>query len=565
MNLNLNSEICRTLIIKSFKMKKIFILCLLFAGIYSANSQSINDNFFTKVNYIGAFDGTNDWTAGWTEWDPVNANYPTPTTTKGNGEFSRATSLHITANETWSGTILLDGWVYVDNGATLTIYPGTIIRGTNKSALIIERGGIIMAEGASNNPIVFTSAQGAGLRANSDWAGLVLNGKAPNNLSGGEGIAEGGIESPYGGTDPNDNSGVLKYIRIEFPGFEVASGKEVNGLTLNSVGDGTIIEYIQVSHSGDDGFEWFGGTVNAKYLVSYKTEDDDFDTDNGFLGMVQFGLIARDSTIVDTDAANAFESDNDESGSTNGPKTNAIFSNISAFGPAASGTSPVVLKPRHAEGAAMRLRRNTRLKIYNSVFAGWSRGVRLESEGSYSSAVNDDSLTVQYSILAGIREVYFKTDVTVGEAGIRTWFNQDKLNNDTLATVEQLGITDPFNYTARNFQPTAESVVHCRSIWASDDCGINSVNENVAGESSVMVYPNPFKGMATFSLSLYEDSSVQISIYNTNGQLVDLIDAGFIYAGNSTVMLDATNYKAGIYFAKVMINDSYEMIKLMVR
>jgi hypothetical protein len=111
---------------------------------------------------------------------------------------------------------------------------------------------------------------------------------------------------------------------------------------------------VQVSYSGDDGFEWFGGTVNAKHLISYKTEDDDFDTDNGFLGMVQFGIVARDSSIVDTDAANAFESDNDASGSNNNPKTNAIFSNISAFGPAASETEPAVLRAKHAEGSAMR-------------------------------------------------------------------------------------------------------------------------------------------------------------------------------------------------------------------
>ncbi|MBK6282198.1 MAG: hypothetical protein IPF54_05600 [Draconibacterium sp.] len=134
--------------------------------------------------------------------------------------------------------------------------------------------------------------------------------------------------------NPADNSGVLTYVRIEFPGFEVATGSEINGLTLGSVGSETRIENIQVSYSGDDGYEFFGGTVNAKYLISYRTEDDDFDTDNGYSGMVQFGIILRDPSIVDSDTANGFESDNDKDASVNTPFTQAIFSNISGFGSA---------------------------------------------------------------------------------------------------------------------------------------------------------------------------------------------------------------------------------------
>src|SRR5690606_11941452 len=146
-----------------------------------------------------------------------------------------------TADETWSGVVKLDGWVYVDAGATLTIDKGTIIRGTNKSVLSIERGGKIMAEGTQTEPIVFTSSQGAGFRAPSDWGGLVMCGNAPNNLAGGVGIAEGGIGTEYGGTDATDNSGVLTYVRIECAGFEVATGSDVNGLTMGSVGSGTRI------------------------------------------------------------------------------------------------------------------------------------------------------------------------------------------------------------------------------------------------------------------------------------------------------------------------------------
>jgi hypothetical protein len=329
-------------------------LLLLVIGLMIAagiSAQSIDDNFFRKVSYVGAFDGVTDWTKGWAEWDPMNADYPEPTVTKGNGQFTRTGGTHITTDETWSGVIKLDGWIYVDGGATLTIQPGTIIRGTEKSVLSVERGAKIMAVGTPDQPIVFTSMQGAGFRGTSDWAGVVINGNAPNNLPGGEGIAEGGIGSPYGGNDPNDNSGVFAYVRIEFPGYEVVTDSEINGLTMNSVGRGTKIEYVQVSYSGDDAYEWFGGTVNCKYLISYRTEDDDFDTDNGFSGMVQFGVILRDPEIVDTDTANGFESDNNRDGSPSTPITKAIFSNISGFGTAKDQATYEALPKNHMEGS----------------------------------------------------------------------------------------------------------------------------------------------------------------------------------------------------------------------
>ncbi|NTW78104.1 MAG: hypothetical protein HGB33_10125 [Syntrophaceae bacterium] len=146
-------------------MKKTITLLLVLFSFTRANAQSINNEFFDKVNYIGAFDGVIDWTKTWTNFDPVNTAYPEATVTKGNGQFSRSAGLQITANETWTGVIKLNGWVYVNAGATLTIEPGTIIRGTEKSVLVIERGGKISAIGTEAKPIVFTSNQGVGFRA----------------------------------------------------------------------------------------------------------------------------------------------------------------------------------------------------------------------------------------------------------------------------------------------------------------------------------------------------------------------------------------------------------------
>ena len=180
------------------------------------------------------------------------------------GEFKITEDMTLSA----SNTYLLKGFVYVQSGVTLTIEPGVIVKGdkTTKATLIIERGGKIMAQGTPEKPIVFTSSKPAGSRKPGDWGGIILLGKAPNNL--GEMTIEGGITAKHGGTDPNDNSGVLSYVRCEFAGVEYSTDNEINAITFGSVGNGTKIDHIQVSYSGDDSYEWFGGTVNAKYMVA---------------------------------------------------------------------------------------------------------------------------------------------------------------------------------------------------------------------------------------------------------------------------------------------------------
>jgi hypothetical protein len=520
---------------------------------------SIENSFFEQVSYVGAFDGINDWTAGWTEWDPVNANYPEPTVTKGNGQFSRSEGLHISSDETWEGVIKLDGWVYVDAGATLTIKPGTIIRGTNKSVLSIEKGGKIMAVGSSASPIVFTSSQGAGFRSNSDWGGLVINGNAVTNLAGGSGTAEGGIGSPYGGTDNDDNSGVLSYVRIEFPGYEVATGSEVNGLTLNSVGRKTTINYVQVSYSGDDGFEWFGGAVNAKHLISYKTEDDDFDTDNGFSGMVQFTVILRDPTIVDTDTANGFESDNDSSGSDASPKTTAIFSNMSGFGAAKDLATYNSLLQNHKEGSTMRIRRNSRISVYNSLYLGWGRGLRFESTGTQNAAVNNE-MTVKNTFIGDIFGDKFRTDgTTFTAAQLETWFLEATKRNKVLAAGSDAKITDPFNATKPNFQPMAGSPVFNASYWTT-----TSVQRIKAADSEINVlnYPNPFNGTTNIELILTDDVPVRIVVYNLSGTLVREIHNGELFKGTHRFRFDAQDLPKGLYLGRVIVDNQMKTLKM---
>jgi hypothetical protein len=199
-------------------------------------------------------------------------------------------------------------------------------------------------------------------------------------------MVEGGVGSIYGGgsnPDNNDDSGVIEYVRIEFGGIPFQPNSEINGITMCAVGAGTTINHVQVSYCGDDAFEWFGGNVNAKNLVSYRNWDDDFDTDFGYQGSVQYGLVVRDPAIADQSGSNGFEADNDATGSTNGPISQPKFSNITLVGPMAFTSSFNSNYKR-----ALHLRRNTQCSAFNSVFVGYPVGLMIESNSTQGNALN---------------------------------------------------------------------------------------------------------------------------------------------------------------------------------
>lgn len=332
---------------------------------------------------------------------------------------------------------VIKGYVYVPDGATLTIEPGTVIKGdkATKASLIIERGGKIMAQGTKEKPIVFTSNQPKGQRDYGDWGGLILCGKAPVNATS-EPTIEGGPDRKYGGNEPDDNSGVLTYIRIEFAGYPLEPNKEINGLTCGGVGRGTKIEHIQVSFCGDDSFEWFGGNVNAKYLIAYKGWDDEFDTDYGYQGKLQFLLGIRDSKKADTSKSNGFESDNDATGSGNTPLTAPVFSNVTLIGPfygvsAGKANNEIFYNTEDAANgakggqfqAAMHIRRNSSLSVYNSVFTGWPYGLFLDKANA--------GATVKNVIFAGMWND-FKDDAS------RDYFKTAALANKTFESTNSV-------------------------------------------------------------------------------------------------------------------------------
>jgi hypothetical protein len=273
---------------------------------------------------------------------------------------------------------LLKGQVFVQDGVTVTIEPGTVIFGEKRSrgTLVVSRGGQLIAEGTLAEPIVMTSAQEPGERDRGDWGGLVILGRAPVNQPD---PAIEGIEPEviYGGNIPNDNSGVYKYLRVEYAGIELTPNNETNSITMGGVGSGTIMEHCVVSYGGDDGFEWFGGTINGKYLVSVSTWDDDFDCDFGWSGNVQFGLIVRNPFFADQSESNAFECDNgpNDTDTGAGTYTTGTFSNVTVYGPSslAQGLSN---NNRHG----IDLRRRTAVSIVNSVVTGFSLGIRMNQQ-----------------------------------------------------------------------------------------------------------------------------------------------------------------------------------------
>ncbi len=324
----------------------------------------------------------------------------------------------------------------------LTIEAGTVIIGqqgsltTKPGALFIHRGSKLYAIGTATNPIIFTSAQID--KAAGDWGGIALCGKATNNLPGGFGTLEGGDGTPfYGGSDDADNSGTLKYVRIEYAGYAPLTDKELNSLTMASVGSGTTISHVQCSFGKDDAFEWFGGTVNCDHLIAFKTQDDMFDSDNGYRGTVQFGLGYSSPNIADVSGSNGFESDNDASGSGNTPITAASFYNITLVGPKSDSTKTIDGNFKRAA----HLRRNTKIKIFNTVFSGFPTGILVDGTAAEANATAGE-LSIKNSVNVGINNWSgYKAFSAAGSStyDVAAWYNEAAKNNAIATKVSDIG------------------------------------------------------------------------------------------------------------------------------
>jgi Secretion system C-terminal sorting domain len=538
-------------------MKKIYTIItgLAIAGSISAQT------FFEGVAYKGAFapSPAAAWTDTWTNWDPQNTVYPATTIT---------VNSDITTNTTWTtGTIVfLQNKVYVTSGATLTIQPGVIIRGdkTTESTLIITRGSKINAQGTAANPIVFTSGFAAGSRGLGDWGGIILLGAAKTNNTGGVQIVEGGLDpvkAEFGGTNDNDSSGVFKYVRIEFAGFPFQPDKEINGLTMGAVGRKTMIDYVQCSFTNDDSFEWFGGTVNCKHLIAYRGLDDDFDTDNGYRGNLQFLLAVRDPQIADQSSSSTsegFESDNDATGSNAVPYTAPIFSNVTLIGPyRGAQTNTVDAKFRRG----LRLRRNTYTSVFNSIVMDWKTGLHFDGSASEQNLVTD-SMKFKSNWIAG-----FGTATALQSATPATVRAKIFPGNDTVVAASSVGLTTPYNFAAPDYRPGSTSPAISGASFTDAfftglvNTGIDAVSKNIV--STFKLYPNPASKSISLLFNALTESQIVYTITDMSGKIVAK-NALNPYIGINNSEIDLVNFDNGLYTITLNGKTANQIVKFVV-
>lgn len=315
--------------------------------------------------------GNTNWMNNWTNFKPASVEYNEATNIIA-GNIDKDTRL------TKRNTYQLVGVVYVTNNATLTIEPGTVIRGDDKTCgtLVITNGAKIMAEGLETDPIVFTSNKETVERKPGDWGGIIILGKAPINTLGGLHTLPFDLEpmlNHYGGQDPEDNSGILKYVRVEYAGRKLSSLKELNGISLAGVGRKTILNNIQVSYSNDDSFESYGGDLVMSNLISYRTTDDDFDFTQGVQCNISNSIAIRHPFSSDVSGSRCFEVDSyDKIGNTDMSKklTKIDATNIT-----------LVNLEENSQGLvreSVYVREDTYFNLSNSIISGFTPFVLLE-------------------------------------------------------------------------------------------------------------------------------------------------------------------------------------------
>ncbi len=578
-------------------MKKITFLLVAVAV-----ASQLNGQFIQLVNHVGALssDASQDWTKGWAEWNPKQASYGIATETTTLNDASGIKNITGTVTLDASKVYLLTSTCVVRSGGKLIIPAGTVIRGaadltaTPKlyATLVVERGGMLEVNGTSSKPVVMTSNKAAGFRDRGDWGGLVLCGKALNNqsvdaqLEGFNNVAVDNTLGKFGGTDDADNSGVVKYVRIEFAGLAFEPNKEVNSFTMGSVGSKTEIEGVQCSFGNDDGFEWFGGTVNCKKLISYKITDDDFDTDFGYRGAVQFGIAVRDTAYFDlswnapsgASTSETFESDNDAAGSGKLPLTSAVFSNITCVGPVPLDKTynDLTTTQKGAFRRGARIRRNSRLSIVNSVFMGYRNFIMFDGDsvliasGVKSSTFSETSNVLRNNFIAntsaaaaagvtntGLVEVDSKNTPAAMDAWLRDAKNSNKIDDVNYASGAIL--VDPKNATAPDFRPVAASKIN---TLANYDAAIftkygkfSSVN-TVGNLVVTNAYPVPAADNVNVELFAVASENVAVSISDISGKVVKSLGNQSLVAGGNMITASVSELNNGLYFLNVVSNGS---------
>jgi hypothetical protein len=529
--------------------------------------------------------------------------------------FAKAPS-HLTANKTLYSdtTYILTGWYFVDSTFVLTVQQGTVVKGDkeSQSTLIVKRGAQIFANGSKEKPIVFTSNQPSGSRAPGDWGGVIVMGKAPTNkpvtqtIEGGFGTSVDNM-AQYGGSDPEDNSGVLRYVRIEYAGIAFSQDNEINGLTFGGVGRGTNVEFVQVSYANDDDVECFGGTVDLKHVVTIGNIDDNFDTDFGYDGRIQFIYSVRDPQYFDASASgqsNGFESDNEGTAPYNAtPRTKARVSNFTLVGPLSDTSATINAKWGHLS----LIRRASEFSIYNSILVGYPLGLNIRDSLSQQAA-QEGRLEIRSTSIAtrNANQVLSSSSPSTPTAYgfvVKDWFkgvNGYPATNNLGANGPRTGmdvglpLTAWLLNTSNNAIPALNSEVATAGTffggrlagdtwfdttptyrgafdpskpkdqqwdygWTNYDpqnydplTAVNSeVSQTPEEFSLVQNYPNPFNPSTSVRFTLPYEAKVKLTVYNSIGEIVSVLNDDIMAPGNYTKIFNANNLASGIYLIKM--------------
>ena len=550
-------------------MKKIILSILLVCASFVVNFAQTSE-FYDRVNYKDAFGQTN-WLRGWTALDHYG--YLTPTETSStivtvtDDDINAGDQVYWTADKTY----LLDGFVFVEEGAVLNIEAGTVIKakpgqGENASALIITKGAKIYAEGTANKPIIFTAESDdvtdptdLVLPATNLWGGVIILGKAKINTATGTGHIEGIPVSPkteYGGDDDDDNSGVLRYVSIRHGGTDIGAGNEINGLTLGAVGRGTVIDYVEVFENNDDGFEWFGGTVNCKHLVSAFNADDAFDHDEGLRGKMQFLFAIQDENYGNRCG--------EHDGGTD-PEDGVPFAfpnsyNVTFLGSGKNSTNPendVLFKIRDNWGGSYK----------NSIFGDFA-GIGLDIEDLESG--QDSRLRLDNGEIIFQNNIWFDFGGgnTFDELGKHSWesdylnnsANNNTIENPMLAQISRTPFSQSLDPRPAPDGPAYQNIAdYITSVESSSELQIASEYKLYQN------YPNPFNPSTKIQFSIPKRSFVSLTIYNVLGEKITTLVNDVKPAGNYEIVWNAENLPSGIYFYRLengKINISKKMVLL---
>jgi len=611
------------------RVQTLLVACLAVLG--TANAQQ-NGKFFEQVPFKGAM-GTEDWTQGWANFRPDTVKYageaggPTKTTVNLNPSDAVA---EITTNTTWTSdkVYTISNKVIVKNGVTLTIEPGTVIRGSKNGTvfagmLIIAQGGKLIANGTKTNPIIFTSGKPVGQRSLGDWGGILLFGKAPQADNGaarrgtfagktteGDSIWTSKYETfensdpnkadvMFGGIDPQDNSGSISYVRIEFGGWYKVLGEEVNALTMCGVGKGTSLHHIQASFTNDDSFEWYGGNVDAKYLIAFAQTDDCFDTDLGASPRLQFciGMIhpfiyesGGGTRGIEADGNSDFTYATQPDAK---PFSRPVFSNMTLVGPLYAGKTKTSLKFADKYDQGIIIRTNSEAKVFNSISASFpGGGVRIRHA---NLAITPSCFEKALSGLVKVQNnIISNCDVLVGSADKvptnvndgsgagkfdtkKFIFKAENSNDSTYKNINDLKLTNPMVDTlivptsntnrtsiSPNVKPLAGSPVLAGADWKvaelANDSYVNGI-EDAFSNGKVSIYPNPSKGLTTVRVELINAAALQVSVYDLLGRLV--------YTNSSEFSADVQFFtvdglKSGVYLVKVSDGNTATASRLVV-